>query len=432
METVFNNNPSAFIDMNTLFPVLNDKVGLTSDQWKKAMENANYLYNHLGLADVEVGSVSTVFNEPGNFADVVVTHREEKIGDKSTDYFDFTFYVPTPEIRATATATLVNRVDDVGITLTQTPIYTSINNEQVITGYNFEFDAKLLGDDEAKVDVLSDNGRTRISNTDDMLYITNRADDGSVSGGESSATTSLLRLSGDSAQLETTHMSFINNEPLTREDGGARVNVSLRDGKYEASLRAGFTNAKELTVDNERVYIKTHNTDTSTGNYTYEEDDVATALTAGSQVDASIENSALTIELKNAYGDVLGSSTVPLSASSEGKLESETMSILALADSWVAEDNDPFAYKAVIQTTIQGVEGVSSSQISSDSIYELINNNPINFAKYGFALNDVYRELDESGNETFMFEFLAVEKPTQQMLFQIVITGTQVDIGGTV
>lgn len=114
------------------------------------------------------------------------------------------------------------------------------------------------------------------------------------------------------------------------------------------------------------------------------------------------------------------------------KLESQTMSVVVLADQWEQEDNDPFAYKAVIQTTIQGVEGVSSSQISSDAIYELINNNPINFAKYGFALNDVYRELDENENETFMFEFLAVEKPTQQILFQIVITGTQVDIGGAV
>lgn len=431
MGTVFNNNPGAFIDMNTLFPVLNDKVGLTSDQWKKAMENANYLYNHLGLADVEVGSVSTVFNEPGKLADVVVTHREEKIGDKSTDYFDFTFYVPTPEIRATATATLVNRVDDVGITLTQTPIYTSINNEQVITGYNFEFDAKLLGDDEAKVDVLSDGGRTRISNTDDMLLMTHRKEFDDPSSSHKGAITSSIELRDNTVAIRALPWFFEGDEPTSVQSGGAEVFISDIDGKYGVELSAGFGYGKKLNVKEDNVYITTFK-DAFTDGFSEREDEVATALTAGSQVDASIENSALTIELKNAYGDVLGSSTVPLSGSSEGKLESETMSILALADSWVAEDNDPFAYKATIQTTIQGVEGVSSSQISSDAIYELINNNPINFAKYGFALNDVYRELDENGNETFMFEFLAVEKPTQQMSFQIVITGTQVDIGGAV
>ena len=136
METVFNNNPGAFIDMNTLFPVLNDKVGLTSDQWKKAMENANYLYNHLGLADVEVGSVSTVFNEPGNFADVVVTHREEKIGDKSTDYFDFTFYVPTPSISSSATARTVENSEPATASVVPSPI---LNDGGVVVGYSFGF-----------------------------------------------------------------------------------------------------------------------------------------------------------------------------------------------------------------------------------------------------------------------------------------------------
>lgn len=45
MADVFNKNPTDFIDMNNLFPVLNDKVGLTYEQWRIAMENINYVYN---------------------------------------------------------------------------------------------------------------------------------------------------------------------------------------------------------------------------------------------------------------------------------------------------------------------------------------------------------------------------------------------------
>lgn len=113
------------------------------------------------------------------------------------------------------------------------------------------------------------------------------------------------------------------------------------------------------------------------------------------------------------------------------KLESQTMSVVVFADQWEQEDNDPYAYIARVQLETGGV-----SSISGDAIYELINNNPINFGKYGFALNDVERSFNQGSageiEETFMFDFLAVEKPTQEVLFQIVITGTQVDIGGAV
>lgn len=145
MAEVFNINPSAYVDMNDLFPELSDKVGLSSEQWRKAIENANYLYNHLGLSNVEVGNITTKFIEPGTLADIEVTHREVTVNNRTTDYFDFIFYIPSPKINATMTSSLVGSENEVGLNLIQTPIYGIGTNSNVIVGYNFAFDAKLLG-----------------------------------------------------------------------------------------------------------------------------------------------------------------------------------------------------------------------------------------------------------------------------------------------
>lgn len=47
MADVFDKNPSSFVDMNELFPVLNERTGLTSEQFKKVVENLIYVYNNL-------------------------------------------------------------------------------------------------------------------------------------------------------------------------------------------------------------------------------------------------------------------------------------------------------------------------------------------------------------------------------------------------
>ena len=52
MADVFNTEPIIFVDQNEQFPVLDDKVGLTYQQFKTLVENTNYLYNNLGLSTV--------------------------------------------------------------------------------------------------------------------------------------------------------------------------------------------------------------------------------------------------------------------------------------------------------------------------------------------------------------------------------------------
>ena len=145
MADVFNRNPVDFVEMNDLFTVLNDKVGLTSTQWQKAIENTYYLRNHLGLADVNVGSVETIFTEPGKLADVIVSHREVEIDGKTIDYFDYTFYIPSPKIEANLTSQIVEDENEVGMELTQTPIYGTGSLSDHIVGYKFDFLAKTMG-----------------------------------------------------------------------------------------------------------------------------------------------------------------------------------------------------------------------------------------------------------------------------------------------
>lgn len=157
--------------MNDLFTVLNDKVGLTSTQWQKAIENTFYLYNNLGLADVEVGTVTTNFTAPATFADVVVTHREVVVSGKTIDYFDYVFNIPTPNIVATLTSETTDTPSDVGMTLTQTPIYGGGSQSSVIVGYNFSFNAKLpaLQDISGKED-KSNKVTSLSSNSTDTQY----------------------------------------------------------------------------------------------------------------------------------------------------------------------------------------------------------------------------------------------------------------------
>lgn len=156
MANVFNNNPNVYIDMNTLFPVLNEKVGLTATQWQKVVENANFLYNHLGLSNVEVGTIQTIFTEPATFSDVQITHRSVTINDKPIDYFDFVFYIPSPKIDASLTSETTTNIDEVGMTADFEPIR---NQNNVIVGYNFNFHSKVFAGEEIsnKVDKTSTN-----------------------------------------------------------------------------------------------------------------------------------------------------------------------------------------------------------------------------------------------------------------------------------
>lgn len=136
---IIESKPSVFVNPNEFFTVLNDKVGLTSEQVKKICENLNYLYNNLGLADIQVGRVNTIFTEPGALSNAEVYHREAEVDGKTYDYLDFDFYIPSPKIETTLTTELVEN-ENSEMTLETEPILSGSR----VVGYKFNFNAKLF------------------------------------------------------------------------------------------------------------------------------------------------------------------------------------------------------------------------------------------------------------------------------------------------
>jgi hypothetical protein len=110
------------------------------------------------------------------------------------------------------------------------------------------------------------------------------------------------------------------------------------------------------------------------------------------------------------------------------KLEQKTLSLVVSADAWTEESNEPYAYKVGIDSGLQIVDGMGNSLLDNDAVFELVNNQPVAFGKYGIVLNDVHNYNDASIDlfPTAMFEFLAVEKPTEDITLTILITAPNV------
>lgn len=110
------------------------KVGLTAEQLNIVLHNIRYLKNHLGLADVEMGVIETVYTDPGTPFDVVITHREESQGTgvNKVDYFDFKFYIAVAKIVTEASAIISENTNEISATIT---------NEKLsdLSGYKFKF-----------------------------------------------------------------------------------------------------------------------------------------------------------------------------------------------------------------------------------------------------------------------------------------------------
>lgn len=149
MADRFNLSPSEFINMNDLFPVLNDKVGLTYEQWRKAIENINYVYQHLGVSEVRGDKAQVIYTEVGTEPKVEITPREVIVDDKKIVYLDFVFSIPkVDEYVDTVTEKVVTTTGPTGsITgkgtsrVTITPIANTGNKEN---GVQFDFLREFL------------------------------------------------------------------------------------------------------------------------------------------------------------------------------------------------------------------------------------------------------------------------------------------------
>lgn len=127
----------AFTELESIFTEQTTrKVGLTAEQLNIVLHNIRYLKNHLGLADIEVGTIKTTYTAPGTPFDVIITHREESQGDgiNKVDYLDFEFKIAVADIQATASAKLSeDDTNETSVKLTSTQL-------ENYKGFKFDFE----------------------------------------------------------------------------------------------------------------------------------------------------------------------------------------------------------------------------------------------------------------------------------------------------
>lgn len=134
MTNSFNEHPASFRNLNELFPVLNEKVGLSADQFRVVVENIYWAYNHLSLANIVVGTVKVTYAEPGTPFDVKVIHRGTYDEHECLieDILDFEFVVAVAKITTTANAVIAEDTNIVKADVIPTPLEDG-------SGYNFDF-----------------------------------------------------------------------------------------------------------------------------------------------------------------------------------------------------------------------------------------------------------------------------------------------------
>lgn len=104
------------------------------------------------------------------------------------------------------------------------------------------------------------------------------------------------------------------------------------------------------------------------------------------------------------------------------KLENNSVSFTIATDKWQdLADKSPYKYSATLDCEYQ-------IKTTGNAIYELINNSPVNFATYGFALNEVSFGTPEAVYLTPKFTFYAIEKPTASVNLRVLITATSVEL----
>lgn len=104
------------------------------------------------------------------------------------------------------------------------------------------------------------------------------------------------------------------------------------------------------------------------------------------------------------------------------KLENAFITFSIDTSKWQALTGaDPYKYSATIDCDY-------SITTTGEPIYELINDNVVNFATYGFALNEVSFGTAETTHGRPNFTFYAIEKPTESVNLRVLITATSVEL----
>lgn len=130
----FNPTPASFVDLNNIFPTLNEKVGLSAEQFRVVVENIYWNFNHLSQANIDIGTVTVHYGAPGSPFDVEITHTGEYDEHHCLirDVLNFEFTIAVAAMTASGSAEISDDPEGCNVVITPTPLADN-------TGYNFDF-----------------------------------------------------------------------------------------------------------------------------------------------------------------------------------------------------------------------------------------------------------------------------------------------------
>lgn len=131
----------------------------------------------------------------------------------------------------------------------------------------------------------------------------------------------------------------------------------------------------------------------------------------------STDGGSTFVDVKTKQGNDLQGQVEVITSEFNKKLENNSVLFTITADKWQdLAGKEPYKFSATIDCDY-------SIKTTGEPVYELINNNPVNFANYGFALNDVSLETTPKS-----FTFYAMEKPTESVNLRVLITAKSVEL----
>lgn len=134
MTNSFDESPASFRNLNELFPVLNEKVGLSADQFRAVVENIIWNNNHLSQANILVGKTYVDYAPPGTDFSVDIRHRKTYDDHEcvTEDIWDFYFTIAVAKLTTTASAVIAEDTNIVKADVVPSPLEDG-------SGYNFDF-----------------------------------------------------------------------------------------------------------------------------------------------------------------------------------------------------------------------------------------------------------------------------------------------------
>lgn len=424
MAKSFDESPASFRNLNDLFPILNEKVGLSSDQFRVVVENIIWNYNHLSQANIIVGETYVEYTPPGTGFSVDIKHRKtvDEHECVTEDIWDFYFKVSVARITTSINAVIAQETNEIKADVISTPLDDG-------TGYNFDFNFTIPRGLQG-IQGKSFRNRGNYNETAEYEYNINYIDFVHYEGnvycpnvekttpgaipGESAEWTLMMRRGYGISNIEQTKVNgLVHTYTITLESGyqytfdvtdGATQDISSKADKVANAVNGNFAglDAEGNLNDSGKKpsdFIE-KKANVIAGNFAIFDE-------GGDIVSSTLKPSDFQTQLNNLINQ---------------KLENNSVLFTIATDKWQdLADKSPYQYSATIDCS-------RSITTTGEPIYELINDNAVNFATYGFALNNVDFGSGDVIYVTPKFTFYAIEKPTESVNLRVLITATSVEL----